>query len=1123
MMPRDSCALSYGGVLPTLPEPRAGGRVTGRTLLAGRAAARALGPVGAAAALAGATSPLFREFAVTTWRGKTSSTAAGTADRPGSGVPWRGRWPAYSAMLEAYANEVHPKGEGLILAHGSSIWGGSSDAELTGRTALFADNDSADDWRPIADVLDDLRLAYVLAVRRDGSRWHLTIPLTTLLSPPTPGDPKAASAWKQNAYAPQLGWLLGWLSELGQLDCLPDVNGKASDSHLGFDAANDRLLGLEYAVCRRTTDEREPRILARGGRGLDWGAALARTGYVPPVSASAPHGGERRARTVPLAVAPPDAVGDEGLVAALAGVRSAGWQRGHLDRCARALGGALAGVGFTPQRAGAVVAAAAYAAGCGPDAASMGVKAALVAGRVHDDLAAPGSGTLRRDYQELSDVLMEYAPPLPVATAHAVAEAPRLMTATVASAEIARVLGEAMRGEGGQITVVASTAGAGKSKVMAESIGALDEMATVVVPRHDLARQTVDRLRSIGVDAVAPRGVARVMLPLVGSPVCLFADEAELLARAGAHVRRTLCTECPHRENYRGTGAGCEAYGAGGVTGAVIVAQQSTLATILRARVAGEDSAARVTVVDESPALTMSVPLREASGRYEFERRRHAFDEGGLPYIEPLVRAVLRGARRSPKHGATIRELATAGADGDEVHVGRALAGATNVDTSNIWRRGTFRRLSVRVVAGDAGARAGLGRAADVHELICAIMEGAHTPDAPALRIDDEGDAHLVVPAAWLRAAREYRAVGGRLIVLDATAPVEAYRAVFGEVHVESIDVADAPGVTRVFIPWSSGARGRHVDDGVPRACRIRGALRALAKEARERSVRTLAIIADKPTAAALVAAVDAVKISGAVTPELIPAELALLIAGGMTVAVGYFGNQKGMDTWAAADMLATLGDPWPHVPEAQAEAAALGVDPDTWLRHLVQGELAQAHGRARPVHRATPVCIVCVGNVTPDHALFPQWAGTTTAPMPKGRPRTADAAGAPLDASGWASERALLGLSVREHARRLGVDRATYQRAVDETRRRNDAGGVGHDALRQTYPPLGGSKVHQIREALQQAQAQKPLTRTFEPPGGGIPGAQKSGVDLTFGPGGVPPPIAANDTTSAPRDRGRV
>ena len=1075
-----------------LPAPRPGARVTARALLAGRAAARALGPDAAAAALGRAGAPLVRDFIATTWRGRTESTAGGTAERPGSGVVWQGRWPDYGRFLETYAAEVHPKGSGLIVAHGRSLHGGSADRELVARTALFGDCDGAGDWRPLATALDDLGLAYVLSSRRDGSRWHVVLPLALPLCPPAPGDERAAKIWKDSSYAPELGWLLGWLSELGELACESTVGGKPSDSHLGLDAAADRLLQLEYAVCKRTADEPEPMVLRRGGRALDWAKALASTGYVAPAEA-APASVTRPGRARPARVvdAPPDVPGDAALVSALAGVQSAGWQRGHLDRCARALGGALAGLGFDPQRAGGIVAAAAYAAGCGVDSASMGVKAKLVAERVHADMAAPGSATLRRDYRELSNVLLDHAPVGAAVQVEPVDQAaPGLLSASEASEEIKRAMGAGLQGEGGAISVIVSTAGAGKSRAMAETIATLDELASIIVPRHDLAGQTVTRLRSIGVDAVAPKGVPKVMLPVPGTPVCVFAEEAELLTRAGAVVRQTLCLKCPHREDYRETGEVCAAYAAGVTEGVVRVLQQTTLPSLLWARADGKDSAARVVVVDESPALTVAIALEGASGRYEAERQKQSLEEEALVQVEPLVRAVLRGAGKRAPHGATLRELALLGADGDEAHVDHALASASGADLTRLWRRRVYTRLSGFVVGGSSGVRLVLGRMASVTELIGAIVEGASSPDAPALRVDDDGTVYLVTAAPWIRAAVAFRRAKGRLLILDATAPTVAYSALFGEVNVRGVHVADAPGVTRLFIPWSSGARRRHVDEGVPRAGRIRGALRALARVVRERGAKSLAILTDQPTAIGLEAAYVTAQNPDAEPPALLPAELVTLIGEGLVITFGYYGNQKGMDTWAGADVLATLGDPWPNVPQALAEAAALGVDPDAWLAHLVQGELAQAHGRARPVHRDTPVCVVHIGNVTPDSNLFPQWRGAVTAPMAKGRPRRADAAGAALDPSTWKQERAALQISAREHARRLGVAQHTYH----DAEARHAASEV---------PPPRERKVPLIRETAEQTQPQKPLVRTFRSPPGGIPplppGAPNSGVDLTF------------------------
>jgi len=162
-----------------------------------------------------------------------------------------------------------------------------------------------------------------------------------------------------------------------------------------------------------------------------------------------------------------------------------------------------------------------------------------------------------------------------------------------------------------------------------------------------------------------------------------------------------------------------------------------------------------------------------------------------------------------------------------------------------------------------------------------------------------------------------------------------------------------------------------------------------------------------------------------------------------------------------------------------------------------VMAELVQAWGRARPVHRTAPVVVVHLGAVAPDLDVAPQWRGAVAAPSAKGRPRRADAAGAALDASTWEADRQVLQISKRAHAARLGLAVQTYLDAV-----------VRHAASKDTPP--SERKVPSDQRAPEQAQAGKPLVRTFRSPGGDTPGALNPGADLTFGVvpflGGTPP-----------------
>jgi hypothetical protein len=612
-------------------------------------------------------------------------------------------------------------------------------------------------------------------------------------------------------------------------------------------------------------------------------------------------------------------------------------------------------------------------------------------------------------------------------------QVPPLLSPGEASALLLAALGSPL-----PLVVIRSTPGAGKSAstrlVLRDHVEA-GGRAVVVVPTHKLAGQTVEALGALQVDATAPRSAARVRLPLVNdgptdARACLHAEAADLLAQAGAPVRRTLCTVCPAREAYPTTGGPCPAYQAGTDRAPVQVLQQPTLAAVLGDLTAklceGKDGVATLAIIDELPPLTTSVALAKArdhyralAGELRAEVREH---------LEPLLLAVLDGAAKA-SDGASVRELAALGGR-DAAYIDGALADARALDGAALWRPDLHKRMARFAVthAGDDAVLTKLRALARITSLCEAIVDAAHNPDEPALWVDETTGARLEVAARWTRRVLPFVQAGGRLRLLDATAPEQALRARWGSaVEVVRIDVADAPGVERRFVVWQHGARSRHTHaDGTPNAAQVRGPLRRIAAAALERHARSVAILTHKPLADALRAWLDAPP--DAPTPAFVPVELAALVASGVELRVGHYGAQRGLDTWADCDVVATLGDPWPNLGAALAAARALGLDPSGWPVEVAMAELIQAWGRARTVHRTTPVLVLHQGSkaLAPRLDTAPQWADVAASKVRRGAPSTVQP---PSDPSSWADEREGLGLSAKAHAKALGIEWRTYRR----------------------------------------------------------------------------------------------
>ena len=673
----------------------------------------------------------------------------------------------------------------------------------------------------------------------------------------------------------------------------------------------------------------------------------------------------------------------------------------------------------------------------------------------------------------------------PHSTSRPAAPGPTLVTATEGSAALARTLRSDAR-----LLALRSTPGGGKSREARQLVAEHDQaggLALYFVPTHALGAQTVSELAMLGVSASAPMGVPRVRLKVINdqgeqteNSACKHAAAADLLIRSKARIRQDMCPACPEREAYEGQeGSECPAYAAGGDKAPVMVLQHILLASMLRehtTRLLGpppekpEDAGATLTIVDEHLPLCTFTDLDGTRAAYK-RLGPGEMSETTRRDLEPLLLAVLEGAERAARlgrEGATLREIVQmAGLEPGDEDGERRLAWARKADGAAIWSAGLQESLAQRAVKspGDPDVHDHLKRLARMTALCEAIVDAAFHPDAPALHVTLAGAWQMVTRARWTRYALAYVAAGGRLLWLDATAPVDGLRAVWGEaVTVAAVDVEDAPGVTRRYLRWQRGARRRHVIDGQADPDRLRGPLRLIAEAAAERGARTVAILTDLPTADSLRAWLKVrleltgksfqssdertgkdgrtiastaqiaqlpertVGKDGKSRPAMIPDELAALLDGGVELLIGHYGAQRGLDTWAGADVLVTLGDPWPDLGAARAEALALGLDPNAWARDKARAELLQAWGRARAVHRTTPVLILHLGArvLGPEVSWAPQWGEVEVEVPASHRPVSVRP---PSDPSTWKADRDARGMKARQHAAFLGIAWSTYCR----------------------------------------------------------------------------------------------
>ena len=657
---------------------------------------------------------------------------------------------------------------------------------------------------------------------------------------------------------------------------------------------------------------------------------------------------------------------------------------------------------------------------------------------------------------------------------------PRLHSAEEATAAIRAALRSPT-----PMVVVRSTTGAGKSaelRAWLATEATSDKPAAMIVPTHRLGEQTQAGLLSLGVSSARPVGVARSRLPVVqgeGAHACIHHEAADLLARAGGRVREELCSECPARKHHP-SGGECPAYADGSTDAPVVVLQQTLLASVLRQAAADLENPSTDTdkapvalvVVDELPPLVARVPWAAAE-----QARKHNLTAEMAPAafdaLGPLLASVRRRATALSARPLTLRELLALDLAGADVET--ALAEARTVDPGALWNRSLPVRLARLSLAPDTRgyALARLTAAADFSELLQVLIEAAHEPDRPLLwpaGATDTAGPTLAALAPWVRQVRPFLAAGGRLRLLDATAPSEALRHLWPELELHSIEVRDAPQVRRRVLIWQHGARGRHCSpDRSLIPDQVRGPLRRLAAVAVEINARKIGVLTHKPLADALRAwLADREADPSKPAPAWCPDELRRLVDDGAEIIPGHFGAHRGLDLWAGCDLLATMGDPWPNLGAAAIEAGVLGikgVDPQAWALEQTRAELVQAWGRARAVHRTSPVLVVHFGASTlaPEPTWAPQWAGVAQEWPKRGRPPTV----LPLsDPATWPAERARLGLPAYKHARALGLSWATYcrmaPRGTVEAEPENDPKTPGetlaHNPQKEVFSGVAGT-----------------------------------------------------------------
>ena len=966
--------------------------------------------------------------------------------------------------MRGYGLQVHPKGQGRTVSYAKSLHAGSSDAEAAELYAAFADCDGQALWLPVHRKLTQLNVAHHLFARSD-THWHLVLWFSSPLQNPHAGDRVQTAAWKSTFFRPFYGALLGFFSELLGLDCkLATPEGDPSVSLLGFDAKTDRLLNLQYAPCRRSEDDDPPSVVFHQGLALNPRLLLEKLELLPdeqaPVSAprrkrSKPHREpvERRAAAPrPPPEAPANDEADHELIDALGQLSSEGWRKGGMDRCARALGGALGASGFEAERAATIVACAAWRAGCGAHVESMKKKARKAAQRALDDLPVPQLGRLRSWFPDLHRALLPHLPLLRSFLQKEQEAFGRLLPPDEASSKLRKVL----YGVSGGAHLFVVTPGTGKSHQLVDWLVDAQRPTLLFAPTHALSEQLQAYLHRRGLAASAPKGVThlRVVQPDGSSEhLCQHLDLAERLAPLGP-VRQLLCPACPERSHHPLTEGTCPAYALEPLPSASVqIHMHVRLADVLAAATRkllehpDDPSLHRLAVIDEGSTLVDHVPALahdEQPFAALLERFASWLTPDAYEALAPLAHAALQ-ALPLAKGELSLHQLLSLSAPGPDVDA--LLLSARAVDPSSLLLSAALQRAARLGL--DEGSReptqAGLS---DLRALVLwleALLEGAHDPKRPFLGFDtfagSSPQPFFSHRARWCREAAAFLDAGGSLVLLDATGHAQATAAALDRPFSTTVlDVRDAPGVLRFHISWSSGARRYLVDhDRNVKPKELRGVLRDFARLLEQHQQRGLpaqriGILTHQPVALALQAAIEQLReqlarsVDAAASlelPRLLPAEFAKLVARGVQLDIGYFGAQRGLNRWAECDALLTLGNPWPNVGAMYRAARVLGLDPESFLHHQLHAELVQAWGRGRAVHRTSPLLVAHYG-IEPDLDLAPQWAGGAGSTLTPGRPTRRPAG---VDPSTWPAARQEANCGKRAHARASGIAWGTYGR----------------------------------------------------------------------------------------------
>ncbi|MCU0658578.1 MAG: hypothetical protein MUF64_25975 [Polyangiaceae bacterium] len=628
--------------------------------------------------------------------------------------------------------------------------------------------------------------------------------------------------------------------------------------------------------------------------------------------------------------------------------------------------------------------------------------------------------------------------------------------------ETTRRLEEALRKAPDGLTLIQAGCGLGKTRA-AEKIAA-ERAATpyvtkdakglrappfsktsISVDKHALARQVVEHLGEVGTPAGRHFGPLSLR-DESGRPVCKFHEVGEQLVAGGLSIKLELCEgrgkkpcphaqECPARPGYEGperprVRVGPHALmdsldaGAGGSGLLVIDEPPSPLETLVFML---KDLEATLTYFiafqgDYTAALrplleTMRLWLMEGTNVGETT----TFEEVVKRWGSKIPPEVLEEGRRWSKQPKGDALQCAEHAPVDEDHE----------DTPPV-------RWEYLDMAREDPARARrLGQAARV---LGAMHHGAISQVPVAVRIENRGRGRLLhmtrIRPEFVSALRRE----GSAVVLDAGVDLWApvYAKIVGyQPPLLRFHAPDGAPVERTILRLRSATRTSWCPHGTMQVTSsLETAVRLAIEWALEKPGNgVLALISIPTVELALEAALrpdDASLEARWKEQEQEPEVLAemrnklgpLLQRWPGKILFGHYGALRGLDGMAEADNLITLGDPWVNLGDVKNDCLFLGLE-DWEARYelLCRGELEQAHGRLRTVHRKRPGRALHVGAIAPGGPL---WSGEAVRVVPVEQQLAASRAAMP--ATEFAAAVKEKG-GIRPMARWLGIDAGEVSR----------------------------------------------------------------------------------------------